>query len=100
VTVMYAGRIVEAGSSAQVLGFPRHPYTAALLRALPHPSRPDVPLAPIPGRAVPASLRPAGCAFAPRCTYSEDRCHSITPPLVGEPSGHAWACYVDPLGRS
>jgi oligopeptide/dipeptide ABC transporter ATP-binding protein len=69
VSVIYAGRIVESGATREdVLGRPRHPYTRALLDALPHPEgSADRELVAIAGTPPTPAGRPAGCAFHPRC---------------------------------
>jgi oligopeptide transport system ATP-binding protein len=100
VTIMYAGRVVEAGPSKAVLTSPRHPYTAALLKALPHPQHPNVPLTPVPGHAMPAHLRPRGCAFHPRCPHARSECAVRVPPLTVVDDGRQLACLVDPFGAS
>jgi oligopeptide/dipeptide ABC transporter ATP-binding protein len=96
-TIMYAGRVVEAGPTSTVLAAPRHPYTAALLAALPHPDRPDAPLLPIPGHLGPPNRWPSGCAFHPRCLYAESRCSEVVPALVEIDGGRRHACLVDPF---
>jgi oligopeptide/dipeptide ABC transporter ATP-binding protein len=95
--IMYAGRIAESGPTAAVLASPRHPYTAALLQALPQPNSRDHPLRPIPGQLGPPSARPAGCAFHPRCSYVESRCSADVPALVDVGLGRLHACLVDPF---
>ncbi len=98
VTVMYAGRVVESGPTSSVLASPRHPYTSALLAALPHPDRPDAPLAPIPGQLGPPDRRPSGCAFHRRCAYAEAACSDVVPNLVEFDEGRRrHACLVDPF---
>jgi dipeptide transport system ATP-binding protein len=88
VTVQYAGRQVESANAADLFADPHHPYTAALLAALPEHAKGRT-LAAIPG-VVPGPLdRPAGCLFSPRCAFAHARCHS-------EPPAHASA----PLGRA
>src|SRR3954452_562106 len=68
VAVFYAGRIVESGTTRDLLRSPRHPYTRALLDALPHPEAAEgTALVAIPGSPPPPRARPAGCAFHPRC---------------------------------
>jgi oligopeptide transport system ATP-binding protein len=98
VAVMYAGRLVEAGSRPDVLQRPRHPYTAALLRALPQPKESKgTPLITIPGAPPAVDAVPAGCSFHPRCTYAVDSCTGETPPLVHD-ADRVFACPVDPFG--
>jgi oligopeptide transport system ATP-binding protein len=97
--VMYAGRVVEAGATGEVLREPRHPYTRALLDALPSPQAEEgEALRPIAG--APPSPRdiPAGCPFHPRSAYAVDTCRENVPAL--EPvDGRRLACPVDPLVR-
>jgi oligopeptide transport system ATP-binding protein len=98
VSVMYAGRVVEAGPRDVVLREPRHPYTKALLRALPRPeSSKASPLVSIPGAPPSASAVPSGCAFHPRCEFAIASCTSEVPPLVRQ-GDRAFACPVDPFG--
>lgn len=79
--VMYAGSIVEAQDSAALYTDPLHPYTAALVAARPNIEATAARLAAIPGRPLSAFEAPAGCAFADRCRFSEDRCRSTSPHL-------------------
>jgi oligopeptide transport system ATP-binding protein len=96
VAVFYAGRIVETGGRADVISRPRHPYTRALLDALPHPERAAAPLVAIAG-APPGPRRvPPGCAFHPRCPYAQASCEEAVPPLVPV-NGRLLACPVDPF---
>lgn len=92
VAVLYAGHTVETGPAARVLGRPRHPYTAALLAALPrHGLR---PLAGEPPRAV--EHVHGGCPFADRCPLVVDRCRTELPALRPAPDGggdHRTACH-------
>jgi oligopeptide/dipeptide ABC transporter ATP-binding protein len=82
VMVMYAGRIVEQGSRAEVLGHPAHPYAQGLLAALPGRVNPGETLHEIQG-AVPSPLNyPAGCRFHPRCPEVIDVCREKVPALV------------------
>ncbi|MFO1288271.1 MAG: dipeptide/oligopeptide/nickel ABC transporter permease/ATP-binding protein [Rubrivivax sp.] len=78
VCVMYAGQIVEQGEVAQVLTAPRHPYTRAVLDAMPGGSA-GRSLAAIPGRVPPAWAWPAGCRFHPRCAHATERCSQVAP---------------------
>jgi dipeptide transport system ATP-binding protein len=81
VCVMYAGQVVEAGTVDELFEQPRHPYTAALLAALPEHNRGARRLAALPG-IVPGHFdRPAGCLLAPRCSHAQDRCRLERPAL-------------------
>jgi oligopeptide/dipeptide ABC transporter ATP-binding protein len=98
IAVLYAGRIVESGSAATVLGTPAHPYTAALAAATPTLDGPaDQPLAAIPGSAPAFGEESAGCAFAPRCPRAVARCRVERPLLAPGPAGTRVACHY-PLG--
>jgi peptide/nickel transport system ATP-binding protein len=79
VAVMYAGRIIELGPTAEVFGNPVHPYTRRLLAAVPSPDRAEV-LAGIEGQPPRPGRRPKGCSFAPRCSYAIDACLPKPPP--------------------
>ncbi|MFB6671868.1 dipeptide ABC transporter ATP-binding protein [Streptomyces sp. NPDC056390] len=100
VVVMYAGRTVEQGSVAEVFRRPRHPYTAALLEAMPRidHQRSGQPLPAIPGTP-PDPAKPAtGCAFADRCRFAEPDCRTQQPPLLADEPGHMTACFVAQRG--
>jgi oligopeptide/dipeptide ABC transporter ATP-binding protein len=89
VAVMYAGQMVEAGTKAEVLEAPRHPYTAALLAC--HPDR-MAELAGISG-AVPSPLAPpAGCRFHPRCEFAEAACQARPAGLAWQADGRGVGC--------
>jgi len=96
--VMYGGRVVESGLTEQVLGRPRHPYTEALLGALPRMTGPKGALAPIPGTVPTAEAMPAGCRFHPRCPLRTDECLTEVPPLAGDDE-QAIACWVRGVER-
>jgi oligopeptide transport system ATP-binding protein len=96
VAVFYAGRVVEAGARADVLGSPRHPYTRGLLDALPHPEAAATPLVAIQGAPPTPQRIPPGCAFHPRCPYAQASCREAIPPLV-RVNGRSLACPVDPF---
>jgi len=103
VAVMYGGRVVEEGTVEQVLRRPRHPYTAALLAAMPRldDERLGQPLPAIPGSPPDPSALPPGCAFASRCRFVEDGCRHDIPSLLqigGE--GQLSACFVAQRGVS
>jgi oligopeptide transport system ATP-binding protein len=97
VLVMYAGRVVEHGPREDVLRRPRHPYTKALIGALPHPeSSRTTPLVAIPGSPPAVGAYPAGCAFHPRCAHAVASCTTDVPPLLADGS-RSFACPVDPF---
>lgn len=95
IAVMYLGRIVEIGASDRVMRTPHHPYTQALLRAVPklHPV-PSETAADAPLRGDPPSPLhpPSGCAFHPRCPYATEACRQKTPNLEDAGNGHRNAC--------
>lgn len=94
VLVMYAGRIVEDLPAAGLHTAARHPYTRALVAAVPDMTTDlDQPLAVIPGRPVDPADVPAGCAYAARCPLASARCRAEDPPLVTEPDGSRVACW-------
>ncbi|GAA1574096.1 hypothetical protein GCM10009789_29470 [Kribbella sancticallisti] len=100
VMVMYAGRIVEVLPAADLATGASHPYTRALLAAVPDLDTDlDEPLAVIPGRPVDPAHLPAGCAFAARCEFAQDRCRESDPDLVGHGPAHQVACW-NPQGDS
>jgi oligopeptide/dipeptide ABC transporter ATP-binding protein len=95
---MYAGRVIETGVKRDVLQVPRHPYTAGLLDALPHPEAPaDTPLLTIAGAPPSANDVIAGCKFHPRCRFAQDSCRTEVPAFVTAADGREFACPVDPL---
>jgi oligopeptide transport system ATP-binding protein len=97
VSIFYAGRVVESGPRADVLQHPRHPYTRALLDALPHPEAArDTPLIAIKGTPPTPQQIPSGCPYHPRCLYAVDVCTSDDPPLAPV-NGRRLACHVDPF---
>jgi oligopeptide/dipeptide ABC transporter ATP-binding protein len=92
VNVMYAGMTVEGGPIAEVLGHPRHPYTAALLGAQPRGARRDRPLTAVAGAPPAPSAWPPGCHFAPRCKHAIPECELQKPTLATAAPGHTTAC--------
>jgi oligopeptide/dipeptide ABC transporter ATP-binding protein len=88
---MYAGRIVEHGPARETLLRPLHPYTAALLHAVPRMDDDLARLPAIEGVVPRLDALPQGCAFAPRCGFAEEACRIAPPPMLGEP-GHQAAC--------
>jgi peptide/nickel transport system ATP-binding protein len=91
IAVMYAGRVVEHGPVDEVIGRPRHPYTRALVGAIPDVRRPRA-LQGIPGVAVGVGEWPPGCAFAPRCSFAQERCRAAVPALEQAGPEHSVRC--------
>lgn len=81
IAVMYAGRIVETGTAAEVLKDPQHPYTRGLLSSTVHGAAPGTAIRAIPGMPPDLARMPSGCAFAPRCTLSGPACSAAKPAL-------------------
>jgi oligopeptide/dipeptide ABC transporter ATP-binding protein len=92
--VMYAGWIMESGPARSVMRSPRHPYTRALLEAVPklRTEGRRKPLASIPGQPPNLAALPLGCPFQPRCPDRRDGCQSVTPLLDRKLPGHGSAC--------
>lgn len=82
VAVMYAGQVVETGGTDALFDAPHHPYTQALLAALPEHSRGAHRLSALPGIVPGRDDRPTGCLLAPRCSHAQARCRSERPTLV------------------
>ena len=100
VSVMYGGRIVEQGTSAEIFAKPRHPYSWALLSALPRIDQIRSPLPVVPGSLPTASDPPDGCPFLPRCPKAVTACREQpAPPLSLVGSSHSVACYNPVLGE-
>jgi peptide/nickel transport system permease protein len=94
VLVMYAGRIVEELPAADLWTAAKHPYTCALVAAVPDMATDlDAPLASIPGRPVDPAEVPAGCAYAARCPLADDRCRTTDPELRTDAAGNRVACW-------
>ena len=94
VLVMYAGKIVEQGSVRDVFKRPSHPYTQALLAALPDPLKPRRRLEAIAGRVPSPSRLPPGCAFCARCAHAFEPCAVRQPPLFAVGEAHSAACFL------
>jgi peptide/nickel transport system ATP-binding protein len=96
--VLYAGRVVEIGTTQEIFKNPQHPYTRGLLNAIPRPGSRGKKMAAIPG-AVPSNPGALiGCPFAPRCEFAFHRCSAERPALFQVGEGHQSACFlVDPV---
>ena len=95
VAVMYVGKLVEQAPTQALFARPRHPYTEALLSAIPKPD-PDQPLPEsggIEGELPDPAHPPSGCYFHPRCPYAQDLCREEAPPLQEVAPGHSAACH-------
>ena len=96
VLVMYLGRIVESADNASLWTAPKHPYTHALINAVPDPTR-RRQAAPLTGDLPSAQDIPKGCRFHPRCPLATDICRSVEPRLESSAPGHAVACHHAPV---
>lgn len=94
VAVMYAGKIVEMGTTLQIFDNPRHPYTQALLRCLPDVGLRDRQLVEIGGQPPDLAQLGPGCPFAPRCPARQPICEEAYPPPVPVEDGHEARCWV------
>ena len=100
IAVMYLGRIVELTAADQLYRTPRHPYTEALLNAIPTPDPLQPRPKPLPGEIPSPVNPPTGCAFHPRCPYADAHCRLVAPPLVAQGEQHLAACHhSDKVGR-
>ena len=91
IVVMYAGKVVEHGTVNAVFRAPKHPYTQALLAAIPRPGQPLVHLS---GRLPSLIDYPPGCPFAPRCVHQFDRCTHTRPSETVSPAGQSYWCHL------
>jgi peptide/nickel transport system ATP-binding protein len=96
VIVMYAGRAVEQADVASLFERPRHPYTQALLAAIPSHRRRGDPLATIPGRVPSLAALPAGCKFVERCPHARTVCREHEPELKRADQGEVRCFIYDP----
>jgi oligopeptide/dipeptide ABC transporter ATP-binding protein len=112
INVMYAGFIVETGSTTEIFEQPHHPYTVGLLHSIPRlDAREAGPLIPIEGSPPDQRQAPVGCPFAPRCAWRIERCWTVNPPLApveaissppvlsGPRATHRAACHNPPTAE-
>jgi oligopeptide/dipeptide ABC transporter ATP-binding protein len=101
VAVMYLGRIVEMAPAGALFGEPLHPYSSALISAIPVPDPEAATIAALAKGDVPSPVRiPAGCRYHPRCPYAEDVCREEEPPLRELRAGHHAACHFPGVAGS
>ncbi|MBL8701162.1 MAG: ATP-binding cassette domain-containing protein [Alphaproteobacteria bacterium] len=101
VAIMYLGRVVELGPTAEILARPRHPYTQALLASVPRLRRSAAEaesFRPIRGEIPSPLAPPPGCHFNPRCPMAIERCRREAPVLTAAPDGRAVSCHLAPTG--
>jgi dipeptide transport system ATP-binding protein len=99
IMVMYAGQEVEMQAAGRLFEQPHHPYTAALLDALPERSAGRRRLSTIPGVVPGVEDRPAGCLFSPRCPEADERCRRVRPEVTVARAGEQVRC-LKPLGAA
>jgi oligopeptide/dipeptide ABC transporter ATP-binding protein len=103
VAVLYLGRVVETGARADLFEAPQHPYTHALLAAIPEPGEPRRRRIPVPAGETPNPIEPpSGCPFHPRCPRADTLCRQEMPPLrsIGG-TRHLVACHhFGPAGKA
>ena len=94
IAVMYAGKLAEYAPTETIYEEPLHPYTRALLRAVPDVEDASKRLVYIPGSPPDLSRPPPGCRFHPRCPFASEKCSREEPPLVEVEPGHAVSCWL------
>jgi len=97
VAVMYAGRIVEYGTVAEIFDDPQHPYTIGLMGAIPSIGKRQGALATIGGSVPSPERMPRGCRFAPRCPFAQSQCIAAAPPDLTLTQTHRVACWLAPI---
>jgi peptide/nickel transport system ATP-binding protein len=99
VCVMYLGRMVETGGTLPVWTRPAHPYSEALIAAVPRPDGEGLLPESLPGEVPDPANPPSGCRFHPRCPYAFERCPREEPPLLELGEGRRSACWLANSGR-
>jgi len=92
--VLYAGRVIEIGSTRDIFNDPQHPYTRGLMNAIPKPGSRGKKMAAIAGTVPSNPGAMKGCPFAPRCEHAFERCHTERPSLLHVSEGHQSACFL------
>ncbi|HZP72347.1 MAG TPA: ABC transporter ATP-binding protein [Gaiellaceae bacterium] len=100
VSVMYLGRMVETAPTTELWERPAHPYSGALIAAVPHADGAGTLPVSLPGEVPDPSHPPSGCRFHPRCPYAFDRCPMEEPPLLVLAGGRAAACWLQRAGEA
>ena len=100
VWVMYLGVMVEHGATRPLWELPLHPYSEALIGAVPHPDGSGFLPEALPGEVPDPGRPPSGCRFHPRCPYAFERCPAEEPPLVALADGRLAACWLQPAGAA
>lgn len=95
VIVMYAGQIIEEGTTREILKSPNHPYTKGLIRSLPDMKQKNQQLYSIPGTVPKPKMGRVGCRFAPRCEFAFDRCFQENPELYQLQNKHKSRCFLN-----
>jgi peptide/nickel transport system ATP-binding protein len=98
VSVMYLGVMVETGATRPLWRIPLHPYTEALIQAVPNADGGGLLPEALPGEVPDPANPPAGCRFHPRCAYAFDRCLAEEPPLIPLADGRRAACWLQAAG--
>lgn len=98
VVVMYAGQVVESGTTREILKDPKHPYTQGLIRSLPRLHGRQEKLYSIPGTVARPKKDQVGCRFAPRCEFAFDRCFKENPELVYLGEDRESRCFLHASG--
>ena len=94
VVVMYAGQVVEEGTTRDILKDPKHPYSKGLIRSLPNIRKKVQRLYSIPGTVARPKVGRVGCRFAPRCEFAFDRCFQEDPELFSLENGRSSRCFL------
>jgi len=95
IAVMYAGQVVEYGSSDDIFYHCKHPYTWGVLQSVPKPDADlSIALVPIPGTPPDLFNPPVGCAFAARCPYALEVCRRVEPPKYKAENNHTVCCWL------